>query len=572
MPSPAHNKLIERIENLNKAPDDATQFAKWIKAERHLALLRENEKEEELIVYASVKSLSIFIHTVAVSLDSLTPVDQDDLLQWSDNPFSSVASYTWGSTQDEIWIDRGTYWGTAALRDARQLVFARQFEGLKGSDELYHEVLQEYLHLTDIHWRPELRAYCRFDENGDFDHIVSVTSNEDRGNVTLVSFKREPLEQYLSASNSVLVRMFEFTLPGTDKDISFSNFPDIPEHVCRESKGFFYRQKIDPGEAAYTVGIQVIRPSRPRSEIFSSISERVLGRKEGPYIEFIAWDRRKKRFAKVSTDPDATTTNSRAHGNSLPLELSIAVFRPDVLAKYKADQDKYTITSSMIACRNAWVLRRYAVNEAGQVHAYICDLRKLPYKEQQYWSAFNEEPKAGISQNAIETSLLGERSLISGPLHEILLVVGDWHHSDVTWWKLRDCKLLDRVNTPHSGSRDEWGKAFSDLAKLLIEGFQVRAIKARLNETGIFFCKGEKSLALIEKLIVGSGEPSGGERLTGLREVQEIRSKNFGHFGGSDADALARNALQEHDTYAAHFESVCKTVADELKLIEQAFS
>ena len=571
MPSRAHSKLIERIKNLDKVPDDATEFAEWIKAERHLEFLRENEKEEELIVYASIKSSSIFIHAVAVSADKLSPIDQDDLLQWSGNPYSPVAGYTWEGTQGDIWIDRGTFWSAAALRDARQLVFAREFKGLKGSDELYHEVLQEYLHLTDIHWRPELRAYCRFDESGDFDHVVSVTSNEDRGNVTLVSFKREPLEKYLAASNSVLVRMFDFTLFRQGEDFEFSNWPSGPDEVYRESESFFYRQNVHPGKEAFTIGVQVIGLNRPKSAIFTSMKKSWSGRNCGPYVEFIAWDKRNKRIAKISTDPDATTTNSRARGNSLPFELSIALFRPDVLLKYKGDQDKYTITSGMISCRNVWVLSRYLVNEAGQVQAYICDLRELPYKEQQHWLAYNEEPKAGISHNAIETDLMGERSLVPGPLDEVLLILREWHESDVIWWKLRRDTLLERVNTPHAGSRDEWGKAFSDLAKLVIEGFQVKQIEASLSRVGIAFGKGEKSLELIEKLIVGSGEPNGGERLSGLREVQSIRSKVFGHFGGSNADALERNALREHDTYAAHFECVCQTVAFELELVEYAF-
>lgn len=58
--------------------------------------------------------------------------------------------------------------------------------------------------------------------------------------MTLVSFKHEPLEQYLAASDSVLVRRFDFTLfrRGT-----FQGWPDGPESPCNENQDFFYRQK-----------------------------------------------------------------------------------------------------------------------------------------------------------------------------------------------------------------------------------------------------------------------------------------------------------------------------------------
>ena len=65
------------------------------------------------------------------------------------------------------------------------------------------------------------------------------------------------------------------------------------------------------------------------------------GRNEGPYVKFLAHDWRNRRITKISTDPNATTNYFVAHENSLPFETSPAFFRPEVLLKYKADQDKY---------------------------------------------------------------------------------------------------------------------------------------------------------------------------------------------------------------------------------------
>ena len=260
--------------------------------------------------------------------------------------------------------------------------------------------------------------------------------------------------------------------------------------------------------------------------------------------------------------------------NSLPFELSSAFFRPEVLLKYKTDRNKYTIEERhrTIRCRNAWALRSYDVNEAGQVHAYICDLQSLPYQEQLHWASFNEEPKTGISKRALEHDIRGEWTSIVDPLEDIRSIAERWAGSDLTWWQLREESLLERANTPRTSSRDEWAQSFMDLSKLIVEGFQVKAIRNELTKMQIDFDKEERSLALLEKLLIGHNKLVTGQRLDGLRKVQNIRSKAIAHSGSSEAGEMAKNALKDHGTYSAHFEHVCSVVTVELILIEEVFS
>ncbi len=569
MPSYEHNKLRERILQLDALPQSSADYATWIKADGHLSLLRDNAQEEELIIYGVGEYT--FIHTVVVDESNLFSLDKDDLLKWNGNPSFSFASYVSGGGNG-VWIERTDYpWDSKTLENAQQLVFARYFEGLKGRDASYYEILQEYSHLTEIHWRPEQHAYCRFDENGDYDHIVSVTTLEEKGGAALVSFKREPLELYLAASNSVLVRMFDFTLLRRE---NFICWPDGPECVFTESDDLFYRQKVDAGKAAYTRGVQIIPLSRPKAEIFASLQANWSGKKERDYVEFVALDWRNDRTTKISTDPTATTNYFEAHENSLPFELSPAFFRPEVLLKYKTDRNKYTIEERhrTIRCRDAWALRSYDVNEAGQVHAYICDLRSLPYQEQLHWASFNEEPKTGISKRALEHDFKGEWTFIVDPLENIRSIAERWADSDLTWWHLREESLLERANTPRTSSRDEWAQAFMDLSKLIIEGFQIRIIRGELTKMQIAFDKEERSLALLEKLLVGHNKIANSQRLDGLRTVQKIRNKVIAHSGSSEAVELANIALRDHETFSAHFESVCRTVTIELEQIEEVFT
>ena len=563
MPSYEHNKLIDRISHLDELPEAADEYATWIKADGHLTLLRDNAKEDELIIYGSGDS--IFIHAVVVRENNISPLDKDDLLHWSDDPFEPCASYTYGGGNDGVWIERTGYpRGSKTLEDAQQLVFARIFEGLKGKDALYYEILQEYSHLTGIHWRPEQHAYCSFDDNGDFDNIVSITSKE---KMKLVSFKREPLELYLAASNSVLVQMFDFTLLRRG---NFDGWPAGDEARIVESDVFFYRQKVIDEYAGYTRGIQIVCPSRPKEQIFSDLKKQWSGHKDAGYVEFIAHDWRNECITEISTDPIATTNYFQAQENSLPLELSPAFFRPDVLLKYKGDSDKYTVDERNIYCRGGWRLRDYDVNEAGQVHAYICDLRNLPYQEQLHWKSYNEKPKTGISERAFTNHFKGEW-VDPDSFENVLFIARKWTKSDLTWWKLREEVLLEQVSTPRTVSRDEWARAFMGLSKLIIEGFQIKTIRKKLEEMNIAFQKEEKSLVLLEKFLIGHHKINDGQRLEGLRTIQHIRSI-FAHAGSNEANDLANHALQEHGTYSEHFKSICEILADELRLIEQAFS
>lgn len=565
----AHKKLIEAIVKLDEVPDDSQAFSEWIKAEAHLLFLRQNAQADELVIYASGEYT--FINTLVVPNDRLTPINKEDLMQWRLTPYSSIAGYVSGGGHDDMWVERGlSGTGTTTLEGALQLIFGRTFEGWTGPGRNYYELHQEYAHLARIHWRPEMHAYCRYNDDGDLDPLVSVTSRDDKGSkMALVSFKWEPLEEYLAVSRASLVRMFDFTL---FRRSGFSGWSDGAPEEFQESDHFFYHRKVMPGYAAYTRGVQIIRSRRDEKAIFTAMKQGWSGKKEKKYAEFTAYDWRNDRITGISTDPRASTNYGDAKDNPLPYELSPAFFSPEVLSKYKADRDKYTIDERGISCRGAWCLKGIDVNEAGQLHAYICDLRSLPYAEQLYWSSFNEPPKASISKRAIANDFEGRWEAFMEPLGKVLSIVRRWRDEVVPWWTLRDDKLLERVNTPLTTSRDEWAEAFMDLAKLVVEGFEMKPIRGKLDAVQVPYDKLNQTIALLEKLL-NKGNTSGNTlRLDGLRTVQFLRTKVKGHVGGNEEAQLAQDALMEHETFANHFRHVCAQVVDELEMIEELFS
>lgn len=568
MPSYAHKKIIEKIVRIDDVPSDSSAFGEWIKAGQHLDFLQADAASNEIVIYGS--SQYTFITSMVVSNERLSPIDQDDLLRWNGGVTENIAAYAYGGSHPDMWIERGGSWGTGAkaLEGAMSLVFARTFEGWSGDDRNYYEVHQEYAHLSGIHWRPEHRSYGRFDENGDLEHVVGITARGGKhSDVTLVSFMWEPLEEYLAVSNSSLVRMFDFTLLRRE---SFNGLPDGPEATANISDECFYRQRILEGSAAYTRGVQILSPRRTPASVMQDIKDGWSHRKKWQYVSFIAHDWRNKRLCEISTDPAATTNYFEATENDLPFELSPAFFRPEVLSKYRTDREKYEIGERDVRCRASWYLKGYDVNDAGQVHAYICDLRRLPYAEQLHWRSFNEEPKAGISERAITNDFKGEFVSFTHPLRELLDIMRRWNEEHKPWWKLRDPMLLQRASVPLTSSRDEWADSFMDLSQLVVEGFQLKFIRTKLQEIGTSYTDEEQSILLLERYCQKKQTAPTPDGFLGLRTIQKIRSKVKGHAGSSEAKQIVNDAISDHGSFRNHFTHVCDMAVTELKAIEAA--
>ena len=567
MVSYEHTQTAKLIREIDAKPTDPEGHSSWVSAEKHLQLLRDNAGDGEVILYAFSRPYFFILGVMAPGQD-IYPPDFDDLVKWSATPYTDRACYSWSKGTSDIRAEP-LYDPPSrkSLTRSQNLVFARQLE--QTDYPATYELLQEFVHTSGIFWLDEHHAYCKVDENGDIEPVVSITSEQGDNGFVLITCKRRPLERYLAATGNVLVRLFDFMMI---KD-NFSSWHDSVRETIAESDFLFYDQCLHPDGHGFTRGTQLLPVTLTRDDLFGGLIDPGAMRSGGEYARFIVQDfRNDNRVVEVSAAPGETVNYFNMQGSSLPHELSPVFFRPEVLARYKADRDKYTVDEEhrVIRCRGAWELRSYDINDAGQVHAYLCDLRHLPYQEQRYWRIHNEEPKGTISLRSIENDFQGTWASYETPLDRVMRTVRGWARHKREWWKIDDEDELYRVNTPVSNSKDEWGGAFVELSKAVIEGFQISPIRALLRQKQISFKADERSLSLIRKLLSTQTSQDGGhQRLEGLQEVQKIRSKVQSHRSGSEADQMAKSAIAQHGTYRGHFEHVCNQVADELELIEQ---
>ena len=546
-----HTKLLRKLNLASTAPDGEDEFNKWIANVPQLLVLIDNLKEDEYIV--SALSKYSYIQTAIVPQEQLINPDINNLLGWGiDSTDYRISQWITYNPDKKTYLEENNFLGCESIKKSQSLIFHRTFEGIADSSRDYYELLQEFAHISGIHWRDERSAYCKFDENGDWDNIVSVSKIP----IELVTVNRKILDEYLYLSKSAIVRVFDFTLFGA----GFNGWNQDNETI-KQIENTYYEQSIEPSNGSYTRGFQIITPKDSDKEIYKRVS--TIGNSEDKqYAEFTAHDWRNDNVCKISTDPKATT-NYFVKKEGFPFELSPAFFKPEVLSKYKADKDKYTVSTRGVACRAAWSLRGIDINEAGQVHAYICDLRKLPYHEQLHWLSFNEKPKTNISKRAFTNDFQASWASDVDPLNKVKRTLKSWHISGVSWWAPKDNCVFENATTPSPDNKSEWENSFLELAKLVIEGFKIKKIKDALRHFGIDYEKENGSIKLL-KLLCES-------EFLGLTEVPIIR--NFkGHAKAAESEAYSKKIIKKYGSCSQHFDAVCDMLLAELNIIENRFN
>ena len=245
-------------------------------------------------------------------------------------------------------------WSHELPPDVYSLVFGRSIDGVPDRDGMYYEIAQEYAHVSGIHWRPDRHAYSRIDHRGDWMDVVSISDRRGSHYADMVSFQRESLDLHLIAMNAVLVQTFDLTLRRPSRPFEHNRREHV-DRTVRVGADLCYREMINEDRFGFIRGVQVIAPTLTPGEVEQLVKDgHIADAAASAPVEFIVDDWDNERIAKVSTDKATTTNYFVASENTLPYETSPASFRPEVLAKYKADSDKYTVQEGSIDCRGGW--------------------------------------------------------------------------------------------------------------------------------------------------------------------------------------------------------------------------
>ncbi len=526
--------------------------AAWLlDAEGAIEFLKNNATCEELVIYASAGA--VLIHGVLAPTAQVTPADQTDLLGahvMSDDSWCIQKS--WGGGQGHrIYLEPPlTHPGCKSLVGGEKLIFRRSFTGVDTGPAPI-ELSQKLVHSLELYWVPERSAYSRLDSKGDVEDVIRVIwlkAPESETGAVVVTILIKELATYMALSDLSLVIKFDFTRFEPD---NFAGWAQDRQSSRKLVPDLFYNAGRSTN-ASYANGCMILRAAVTVDELIQQWKE-----EEDPtrkqYATFKIQDWKNQRSVETSCAPEFLSNYFTQ--SDKPYEISPVFFRSDVLARFKNDPEKYDLTDRTISCRNAWYLKTYDINEAGQVHTYIGYLADLPYEEQLYWQSFNEWPKAPISKRAFENDFQGQFSSEYDPLQMIKYKIRQLDEAPPPWWKPRGSDLLDAARYPATDSVSEWGDEILALDQLLVEGFLQRPLQKLAAEAGRMIDKQWQSLRLLQDYLEAQGCNAEEAKVVmePLVRLHKLRSVLKGHGAPSERTAASKQARTEHGTLRAHF-------------------
>jgi len=236
-------------------------------------------------------------------------------------------------------------------------------------------------------------------------------------------------------------------------------------------------------------------------------------------------------------DPDALANFYGANPGA-PNYLTPVFFQASVLDKYFADPDRYNVGDGLIRSSGAWVLR-IDNGLPEYVAVFLGDLGgDLPYREQQYWKAFNIPPPGPLSETAIRRSFLGQWAESGKVEHRFqaayidLNAAWDQQHGWPLFKPLNepDQHLLETTRMPTNASFAAFDTEVTKLAKLVVDSLNEQAIGENLKDV-----KGVKGIGKLERLL-DQLDMADVRLCTTLRTVYGARSRSGAHRKGSDFD------------------------------------
>jgi hypothetical protein len=525
----------------------------WVQgATDGVAFLERNAKQPWNILYASISD--VFIVSFLVPSVDLEPVDFEDIRAegtcWQSGHTQIIRRTIDGIKQPISVADSVTISSSHTMRHAERLVFTRHFDHVKDAPNL-PELNQKMVHALGLHWYPPMNGYCRMDNRGDIETIISVQQIKDvtrKDPGLIVMIRADVLDSYMDVTQTGLVRRFDFTRFDRDN----MNLAAIGEQAEYQTDSLSYHSGLS-ATSSFAAGVQVLKSSG-RSPWEAAEGDKASS--EQAYTTFICQHRKSNQIIEHSCD-EQLLSNYFEPDSSKPFFVSPVFFRPEVLQRFKSDSEKYKLTPRTISCRNSWSLRTYDINEAGQVHTYMGYLGHLPYEEQLYWKSFNEPPKAPISVRAIKTDFEANWDDGYDPLRSLKNRIARLDKQPPDWWQPRPEDLHNRVQYPVTKSVDEWAGELLNLDQLLVEGFKVRGLRAILEAESVTIDRQLASLKLIGEVLKfrAMSDTEIIQTLAPLKKLHELRSKTSGH-ATAVRSQLAAEAQSNHQSLAAHFKSL----------------
>ena len=425
----------------------------------------------------------------------------------------------------------------------RPLVIYRDFYGAWPS---YLELCEEFRHFHNLAEDRERGALLDFDESGYPIEVAWIREGE-------VKIYLPYLLQFLAATQLYLAIYFEafrYSL------IPLENVPKNKQRLeHRDDRSRYFRYVMEctfqPKYRTFSRLLgKIILPPPPIEQCGKWPFDK---QREEPDVTFVIGVNPNGTLKEFTSNPDKLSNDFGANPGT-PHYLTPVYFRREVLEKYYADPNRYSVEDGYLSCLRLWSMQ-IDNNHPTHVVAFLGDLgRDLPYKERLHWKQFNVPPpaNAGISGTCFRRSFLAQ---FAEPESVDLIFRHEYQQLNKAWqekmgWPLflepkpGDEYILKAIHIPATNSQGEFDEQVLNLTKLLVDSLNEEDFIAALDGQKV---ENEKGIGKFERFLRRQGFPHVESVIGFMRNLQELRSTGAAHRKGRNYEkTLIKLGLSDH--------------------------
>jgi len=457
-----------------------------------------------------------------------------------------------------------TYHRFGGFGEIRPLVIHRHFHGARPA---YIEICEEFRHFHDLAEDRERGVFLDFDESG---YPIDVAKAQKHS----VEIQLRYLLQFLAATRLHLAIFFDV--------VRYSLIPleDIPEdqrelkYTDDRSRYFRHVVKCDfqPEYRTFSrlLGKVIISPP-PLEQCGKWPFDECEAEAEVPFVIDVNSDGAPREF---TSHPDKLSNYFDANTGA-PNYLTPVYFRKEVLSKYYADSDRYSVSDGHLGCLGLWSVQ-IDNNHPTHIVVFLGDLgRDLPYEERLHWKQFNVPPEGGVSKTNFRRSFLAE---FAPPEAEDLVFRTEYQSLNTAWrdamgWFLflqpeaGDEYVLATVLVPVTNSQSELDQQILALTKLLVDSLNEEALASHAGPGQ----KAEKGITKLERFLGSRGFPDAVTVIQFLRDLQALRSAGAGHRKGHRYDEILARLGASTQRSSEFMEHLLRKATDVIRTLGDHF-
>lgn len=415
------------------------------------------------------------------------------------------------------------------------LVIKREFHGVRPS---FVEISEEFRHLHNLYFDEKNQTYIKIADDGSEEAVVRMSDRK-------IEIRLREIKQYLAIKEMHLAVYFNVDRYSALPRETIEDYEQKAKVEADLTRYDFYivtdRSYFPADLTAFsrTVGKKLIEPFPKEKSGQWPYNEN----DPQEYEEFIIGVDANSDSILHSCEP-GKLANYFGKNPDAPHYLTPVFFRRDVMAKYYANPEKYSVEDGYLRFVDLWGLRMDN-DHANHVIVYLGDLgRDIPNSEQKYWKSFNIPPEGEISETQFKRGVLG---MFADPQSADLLFKQKLQETNEIWeqrfgWKIflplseEDRHYFTGLRIPVNNSLAEFDLQVLSLTKVIIDSLNESEITKLLPNA----IPNEKGISKLARFLTENGFNGFEEHISFLRELQDLRSKGTAHRKGSGYPKIAK--------------------------------